>query len=71
MNTQVYLHESFGSLLMLLVKLRVIGVTHHKISHAAMMIRGQTPYVDPKWIPLPIVSTYMEFIEVKPLRRCS
>lgn len=51
-----------------LVKLRVVGLKQHKISHAAMMVAGNT-LVKPDWIPIPSIDIHAHFIEIVSLRR--
>jgi len=63
----LYSHRSFASLIDLLVKLKVVGIRQHKISHALTMITS-TPPVPKSWIPLSVVSLYQEYVELVPYR---
>jgi hypothetical protein len=67
-NTQVYLHKSFGDLTNLLLALKVVGGRRHRISHAAAMMGGILS-VPNHWMPIPVVGLYQEYFEFVSLRK--
>lgn len=61
MDTPVFYHESFANLIMIMAKLKIIGIRHHKIAPTFVL---QGAGIDPAWIPIPVMGLYAEFIEV-------
>jgi hypothetical protein len=70
MNFHIKQSRQFIQLIDLLVKLKVIGITRHKVS-IAMLWGTKQPIVDPTWIPLASVSTYSNYIQIISIRNRS
>jgi hypothetical protein len=70
MNFHIKQSRQFIKLIDLLIKLKVIGITRHKVS-CAMLWGAQQPIIDPTWIPLAIVGTYSEYLQIVSIRNRS
>ena len=67
MNNEM-LNADTISLLQLLTRLKIVSVTQHKMSLAAMMVSGKSLHIGSDWIRLPITGTAQTWLQIIPYR---